>query len=380
MLFSEGEIDLLSLLKWCQFAPRSDVLSAMPESVVNTLVLTGFIQTSGIADAFVLTAKGSRALDEADTGKFPSITQSYHTNSIERRLRLARLMLTAYRAGVNVFTTEASELISAPSLFLSALARGRGSDPWGSTRVGALIHLPGIVAAMHYVSPGIGKISLVDEIGVLVNQTAAIKDVDRAFFFAGTSYTDILKELGAGVVSTGKLITYGEACRTSPYPIFLLSCNETGAKQLRLMSVPKYREWFTRATLRSEFRPPPADVPDWDALFRGAPFVMAADMDLRRIDRACAKARKNGYDSVSMAALEPQAKEVLYPRYVDTGMAKVFVWTPETEAALFGEQLKLYSIGTAPYRNAKGAYAYAPIIEANRKSGRPAGTKARKLV
>lgn len=378
---SEGDVALLGLLTWCQFAPRRDVLTVMPKSDVAALIAVGFVKLNEEIDAYVITAKGLRALAIVTGGKLPTITQSYHASAIERRLRLSRLMLTAYRAGVNVFTTEPSALRAAPSFFLSAVTRGRGGDPWGGTRVGALLHLPDVVAAMHYVSPRIGKISLVDEIGVLVNQTSGIKDASRAFLFAGESYTELLAELSSsGAKTDSKLISYGEAFRASPYPVHLLPCDSTGAKQLRVMSVPRYREWFTRATLQSEYRPPPADASDWDALFRGAPFVMAADMDLRRIDRAVAEAKRRGYPHVSMAALEPQATEVLCPRYADTGMAKVFVWTRETEEALFGERLKLRGMDATPYLNVKGEYVNAPIIQADRKSGRPAGAKARKLV
>ena len=381
MLFSERDIDVLRLLNWCQFAPKEAVLSIMPQSEIDALISVGFLKLNEPKGAFVITAKGTRALAIVLEGKLPTITQTYHAKSIERRLRLSRLMLTAYKANIEIFTTEADELKTAPSLFLSTITRGRGGDPWGGTRVGALLHLPDMAAAMHYVAPSIGNISLVDEINVLVNQSAIIKDAARAFIFAGVSYADILAELEAKDRNVdSKLVSYGEAFRTSPYPVCLLPCNDTGAKQLRLMSVPDYRQWFTKATLQSEYEPPPADMPDWDAMFRGAPFVIAADMDLRRIDRAIEAARRQGYSTVSMAALEPQAKEVLYPRYVDTGKAKVFVWTPEMEGKLFGERLKLRSLETAPYRNAKGEYVNAPLIQADRKSGRPARKETRKLV
>lgn len=375
------DIDLLRLLCWCQYASYSDLKAAFSEVEVKNLVGSGMMKFYNTSRTLVLAKRDKQLLCALYDDRLPTITPTYHTNAIKRRLRLSRLMLTAYKANIEIFTTEADELKAAPSLFLSTITRGRGGDPWGGTRVGALLHLPDMAAAMHYVAPCIGNISLVDEVNVLVNQSAIIKDAARAFIFAGASYADILTELEAkGRNADSKLVSYGEAYRTSPYPGYLLPCNDTGAKQLRVMSVPDYRQWFTRSTLQSEYEPPPVDMPDWDAVFRGAPFVMAADMDLRRIDRAIEAARRQGYSTVSMAALEPQAKEVLYPRYVDTGKAKVFVWTPEMEEELFGERLKLRSLETAPYRNAKGEYVNAPLIQADRKSGRPARKETRKLV
>lgn len=381
MLFSKREVDALRLLNWCQFVPKQELFSILPVSEINTLVSVGLIKCNDENDAYIISAKGIRALALVLDGRCPTVAPTYHKKAIERRLRLSRIMVTAYKAQIEVFTTEPEELLTAPSLFLSTITRGRGGDPWGGTRVGALLHLPDLVAAIHFVAPGIGNLSLVDEVSVLVNQSASIKDVGRAFFFAGESYSSILSELEAVAQhKNNKLVPYGEAYRMSPYPVFLLPCTDTGAKQLRLMSVPDYRRWFTRATLQSEYRSAPEDVPDWDAIFRGAPFVMAADMDLRRIDRAVEATERLGYPAVSMAALEPQAKEVLCPRYADTGKAKVFVWTPEMEEDLFGDVLRLRPAESKPYQNARGEYVHAPLIQADRKSGRPPRKEARKLV
>lgn len=343
---------------------------------IENLAFLGYLKQHASSGADIITAKGKTFLDVVLSGQLPSIKQPYHQQAVVRRIKLARLLITAYQAKVNIFTTHPEDLSECPSLFSSSITRERGFNPWGSTRTAAMLHLPDLIAALHYVEPNIGNIAFVDEINVLVNQSSHIKEAEKAFIFAGSSYSEILTELDAeknDIVS--KKIRYGDAFRISTFPIYILPCNDTGAKQLRLMSVPGYRQWFTRATLQSEYEPPPADAPDWDAIFRGAPFIMAADMELRRIDRAIAEAKRRGYPSVSMAALEPQAKEVLYPRYADA--AKVFVWTPEIEEALFGGLLRLRSAETVPFRNAKGEYVNAPLIQADRKSGRPAGKEAR---
>ncbi len=360
---------------------REDLREIATEAELAVLTAFGLIKLHESSGALVITAQGRELLDTILCGKLPNIKQPYHQAAIDRRLRLSRLTLTAYRAGVNVFTTRVEELAASPTLFPSSITRDRGYNPWGSTRVAALLRLPELVASLHYVAPGIGNIAFVDEINVLVNQSARIKGAAKAFIFAGESYADIIAELrDCNHGEDAKKVRYGDAYRASTFPIHLLPCNDTGAKQLRIMSVPGYRQWFAKATLQSEYAPPPPGVPEWDAMFRGAPFVMAADMDLRRIDRAVAAAKRRGFPAVSMAALEAQASDVLYPRYADTGKAKVFVLTPEMEGELFGDRLALHAPEATPYRNAKGEYINAPLIQAARKSGRPAGKKARKLV
>ena len=58
-----------------------------------------------------------------------------------RRLRLASLLLTAYQSGINVYATQPDELAEGNALFLTSAGRGRGLNPWGSTRTAALLHV-----------------------------------------------------------------------------------------------------------------------------------------------------------------------------------------------------------------------------------------------
>ena len=313
--------------------------------------------------------------------ELPTITRSYHERAIERRLRLSRLMMVAYMASIPVFTNTPAQLSSAPSLFLTTITRGKGGDPWGGTRVGALLHLPDVVAAVHYVCTGIGNVSPVDEISVLANQSAVVKDGDRAFFFAGDSYDEILKELSLmNGDENSKLVSYGTAWRTMPFPVYLLPCGETGARQLRIMSIPNYRQWASQCLLQAEYEPPPDGQPDWDGMYQGRPFVMAADMDLRRIDRAIAAAERAGYDCISMAAMDVQGQEVLQPRYMDTGKARLYVWSQEAEAATFGEPFLPSPTTNKPFMTEKGEYVDAPLIQADRKGGGQSRKQIRELV
>lgn len=157
----------------------------------------------------------------------------------------------------------------------------------------------------------------------------------RAFIFSGETYADILAELDASEPGADtKLITYGTAYRCLQLPVHLLSCDDTGAVQLQIMAVPDYRQKLTRAALKSQYQP--SENPAWDALFQGMPFVMAADMDLRRLDDAVEKARQEGYPQIALAALEGQAETVLFSRYRDTGKARVFILTDEAISEVTG--------------------------------------------
>lgn len=202
MVFSERDIDLLRLLCWCQYLPPEAACQICPEAEVQLLRSMGLVRQHRTSGALLLTTQGAEWLGGICPGGVPAFSRSYHKSAIQRRLRISRLALTAYRAGVHIFTTSTEELSASPALFFSSITRSRGSNPWGSTRVAALAHLGELLCSIHYVCPGIGKIALTDELTAFNNQTAAFRGLRRVMVFAGESYTSVLSELEA-VYPTG---------------------------------------------------------------------------------------------------------------------------------------------------------------------------------
>ena len=279
-----------------------------------------------------------------------------------RSLRLRKLMLTVYHAGVSVFTTDVSALCE-QAMFLPMIARNRGSNPWGSTRVAALLHTGNLMCAIHWVSPGIGCVALTDELTAFQNHTAAIPAKQRAMIFAASSYDEILAELdGAQDDHNTRLQTYREVYDGLKLPLFLLPCNGTGCLQLRIMGAPNYRELLAKIILKTHYVPPPAGRPMYDALYQSVPFVMAADMDLRRIDAAVEAARSDGLSQIALAALPEQVEPVLNRRYRETGKARVFTITESALRELLGSTAP-YAPPDLPFYTSEGSVLDVPPLK-----------------
>ncbi len=369
MILSQRDVDALRLLCWCQFIRPKDLRGVVTEAERKNLVGLGLVRIHEKSGALLLTSKGALLLERLLDGAIPQMSRAYHTPLIERRIRVSRLAVTAYHSGVNLFTLTPEELESPVSMFLPTITRSKGSNPWGSTRVAAIAHLGNSFYAMHYVCPGIGKVALMDELAAFSNQTARFRNVERAFIFAGDSYRHILTELERPPdKEDAKLLGYGGVYRCLQLPIHLLPCDGTGAVQLQIMAVPGYRTKLTKAALKSQYHPPPPDVPEWDAVFQGAPFVLAADMDLRRVDNAIRAAKAEGYGQIAMAALSGQAEQVLFPRYRDTGLARVFVLTSDAIEAATGRKPAPYSPPRTQFTTSKGDVVDAPPIQTHRKT------------
>lgn len=355
MLFSVRDVDILRLICWCQCIGYDDLQSLFTKAEIENMVQLRLIKRYAKSGAYIVTAKGLSFLRAVLPDGIPELTLSYHEYALQRRLRLSRMTLTAYHAGIDVFLNDPSNLSRTPSLFLSAISRSRGSNPWGSTRIASLAHLGEVVYALHYVCSDIGKIALTDELATFSNQTAMLRGRSRAFIFAGESYHDILTELEHEYdIDDRRLSSYGEAYREIQLPVHLLSCDNTGALQLRLMALPDYRQRLTMAALKEMFVPAPSELPDCDALFQGTPFIMAADMDLRRVDRLIRDAQRHGYEQIAIAALEGQAEAVLYERYRDTGKARVYALTDGALASIAGTASLLYTPANTQYVTEEG--------------------------
>lgn len=368
MLFSERDIDALRFVCWCQYVMPERLFRIVTKAEAQNLISLGFLKYHEKSGALVLTVKGLSFLQSVFPSGIPVLAQSYHKAAIQRRLRQSVLALTAYCGKVDIFITSPEELSNSPALFLPTITRGHSMNPWGNVRVAAISHLGDLLCAMHYICPGIGKLALTDELSAFNNQTAQIQKAKRAFIFAGESYGDILAELEASASAPdSKLISYGDAYQCLHLPVYLVSCDDTGAVQLQIMAVPDYRQKLTRAALRAQYQPP--TNPGWDSFYKGMPFVVAADMDLRRLDAAIATARQEGFDQIAVAALEGQVDTVLFSRYRETGKARVFALNDETVSEVTGRPPVPYEPPHTQFLTEKGVAVDVPPIQANRKTG-----------
>lgn len=364
MMLSQRDFDILRLLRWCRMIRSKELCEAFSENEVMNLSAAQMIRFSDAVKAWYLTPCGNRVLGSSGFALPPAKAPTYREPDITRRLRLAQIVTTAYAADINVFLTKEAELQSSPSLFLPFLHRNRGSNPWGSTRVVALLHTGDLMCAIHWVSPNIGCIALTDELTAFQNHTAAIPAKQRAMIFTASSYEEILTELDAGQENQStRLQSYCEVYDCLKLPLFLLPCNGTGCLQLRIMGIPNYRELLARIILKSHYVPPPADRAMYDALYQGVPFIMAADMDLRRIDAAVEAARSDGISQIALAALPEQVGTVLNRRYRETGKARVFTITESALRELLGSTTP-YALPNLPFFTSEGSVLDVPPLKA----------------
>ena len=363
MIFTTRDLDILRFLRWCRFVLAEDLTGVFSKAEIQNLEILRLIKLYQPAQAYTLTAAGNWLLDTAFPKLPAAVAPAYKAADTIRRIRQAKLMTTVYQAGVSVFTTDVSALRE-QAMFLPMIARNRGSNPWGSTRVAALLHTGDLMCAIHWVSPSIGCVALTDELTAFQNHTAVIPAKRRTMIFAASSYEEILAELDAGTENQNtRLQSYREVYDCLKLPLFLLPCNETGCLQLHILGTPNYRELLAKIILKSHYVSPPTNRAMYDALYQGVPFVMAADMDLRRIDAAVEAARSDGVSQIALAALPEQVESVLNRRYREPGKARVFTITESALRELLGSTVP-YAPPDLPFYTSEGSVLDVPPLKA----------------
>lgn len=368
MIFSNQDIELLRLLRWCGSIHPNCLCGLHSEVEIEMLIKTELVRKHTSSGTLALTGNGHLLLEGSGFSCPELVPFSYRSDLIQRRVRSANILLTAYRAFIDPYAVSSSGLSKSPTLFLPSIIRGRKKNLWGSSRIAALLHIGDLYCGAYSVYPGVGTINLEDELKTLSNCTGGTKSIRMALLFAGDTYADVLAELMQPEYGEdGRLMSYGAMWRRSPVPVHLLSCDDVGAVQLRIMSQTDYRKKLAQAGLASQYAPAPPELPSCDGMMKGLPFVIAADMDLGRLDAACTEAERAGFNGVAAAALRGQIATVLRERY--RGRVKLFSITDETLKTAFGSALALRTPDRTPYVDAEGGFMDASLIQTYRKTG-----------
>lgn len=369
MIFCQREIDALRLLCWCRYMNSDSLRRLITETELSNLMTLGFIKEHPKSHALIPTRKTVDLLHSIFQNTVPEVVRVYSPQLIKRRLRLSQIAITFYLSGADPFLLTKEELNHPPALFLASTARGRGQNPWGSTRIAGIAHLGDQLLAVHYVCPGIGRLILNNELVSFNNQTAAVRSVRRGFLFAGESYQDILSELDQPDTEDGnQAVNYSGAYRRLTLPVHLLPCDDTGVLQLRVMAQPDYRRRLAQAALGRYYQPPPEGTA-FDACFNHIPVVIGVDMDLRRAKAAQKSAKEMGHSHIILAALSGQVQSGIFDPFRVPGQDNVLALREDIVLGLWGGKGISFP-NDQVFRTEKGGAVHAPVIQIHRKAGR----------
>lgn len=332
MYFAHSDIELLRLAGWCKNLPAD--ISGMFSSQVFTqegislLVRTGLINVTGDR-SIRLRDKGSRFLGYLDY-KYHRDTK-YRSDSETRRVEIARILLTFWRAGFQVYASSLEDLAMS-QVFLSSMAarRGKAAGIWGGSVFWGLARFGQNVCACYHAG-GIQeqRINYKNERFTL-DKAAFRFSAREAMLFAGSDLATLArtfrntKRQKPSVKETD--LTLPQIRETVNHPLYLLPFGDSGAMQLCIMCEQNYRERLAAAFFREQnaearISSAPVGVTEADGMLGGiCPWIVSVDMDIGRTDRALRQTLSAGYSKLFVLCLESQkaALRLLYDKNLVT--------------------------------------------------------------
>ena len=390
MLLGYSDIELLRLAAWCKNLP-SDISKSIHSQILNPariklLDAAGLVNTSENGDCIRLRELGWDFIRHLG---FEYHKDSRYVSDYGRRLESARILLTFWRAGYNVFGSTLRDM-GAPRVFIHSMAARRdsvqGGNIWGGAAFWGLGRLGNTAASCYYFTGHEKALLNYRSEKTMLDKAASFLGAKPAMIFAGkgdsgAGYVRMARVLGntkaAKVTGSGEKLTYSDIYRGSQIPIHLLECSDEGALQLLIMSLEDYRKRLG-GVIFSGVNPPPVGVGGADGSLGVSdtmPWLLAIDMDICRIGRAIRQTAAAGYPMIVIACLSKQ--EAALKLLFGENAAKYVIITEKNITDAFGA-VCLYEPAPGPYLDSKGGMIDAAALPVHRKMGKQAHRKTAK--
>lgn len=300
-----------------------------------------------------------------------------HPKVMARRNIASQILYTFQMAGISVFNNELSRFIDEPLYIASFAARQKDKgNPFGSTRFyGIFCTSQEAFLVFHVDNFGLFYHK---ELGLFHNFIEITGIDKRAVIMMGKSTSEIAADVLTVKKDKGKennpfkTETFTQVFETTTLPVHFIPMGDAGAQILKFLLNPNYREATARAVLDTRYRPIYEGMTDTDTIHPKAPnypAVVAVDMDVNRIDRALASARKAGFEKIILYALKEQIP-FLKSRYANKGDAEIFGVNIDHIKKLIGFDIELREPPTAAYVTNEGRCFNVSDLTVNRKVGK----------
>lgn len=356
MLLDGRDLKLLRLagryrwLPYEQFS-RLEFPSLLPE--IELLMKTGYLGLSQKKRYIKLSPQGYETLMKRGYNYDPGSKRAFASSSaLRRRLEVSSIMLTALRAGIDVLQDNVEGLSRQSAFYPAFDLRDGETNLMNAASCAGFGHWGNKGYMLQYVSPQSPGMYQTNELKHLHNLSSLFDlgfITPLAMIFAGPSYREVHERLRNKVPSSrhGKkgFLDFWDVYQKSELPIHLLSCDETGATQLALMKQPDYNARIARAAFGERWTPRDDILPEADGVIDGnRPLIIAADMDIQRVARTIADAKRIGAKEVLLAAFKSQMEELLMEAFPRDGMVVHLRIDQPVLTAAFGKSFSLYSM------------------------------------
>ena len=154
---------------------------------------------------------------------------------------------------------------------------------------------------------------------------------------------------------------YKDAMEQFSCPVSIVPMTVDGMRQLRILSVPDYRQRLMKNILGKNYLPPTSSYADGKT--QAADFIIGIDCNISRFEYVMRSQRP-----INIFVLPFQAEAV--QELVAGSKVSCYVLNIEQTEQFLGLPQELPVIDRTPYRTEKGGYVDVPFIRKNKEAGR----------
>ena len=368
LIFTNAEIDVLRLAAWCKDLPAGST-ETFPQETVNLLCGMGLLRKSRCGLSYRTTPEGYEVLQKGGFDYTPDKQYRGKGAVLARRLETAEIMGFFWRYGANVFlNTPDAEKNGVSFLPSFALRRKAYANVLGGTRLTGFLYTETTAFIPYYISP--------QSEGVYAN-------VEHRTFRAESllcGRSPFVVYTGAGnleqLIHTVMTPCKKEKSTTDSYlaaldkfgcPAAIVPMDESGMRQIRILSVPAYKEKLLRQILGKDFLPPVSPQSDGCSRKTNDLILIGIDCNITRFENAINRTDTKTH----IILLSTQAEAI--QNYLKGQNAVLHPIGEELAEQILGIPHELPPLNLLPFRAEKGEYLYGTPFRKIKALGRKSG-------
>ena len=373
MIFTHAEIEVLRLSAWCKDLPKDT--ENIPADTVALLCSLGLLRQSRCGLSYRTTPEGYKVLQKGGFDYTPDKQYRGRGSVLTRRLETAEITGFFWRFGADVFrdtpNTEKNRLTFLPSF---ALRRKNYANVLGGTRLAGFLYDGGTAFIPYYITPESEGVYANVEHRTFRAETLLCGRAPFVLYTGAGNLEQLIETVTAKRYKKENSTTddYLTALEKFGCPAALMPLNESGLRQLHILSVPSYKEKLIRQILGNDYLPPGTAWFDGRSKTTKEDFLIGIDCNITRFVNAITQTDTR----LHIVLLSSQASAV--QNYLRGQNAVLHPIQEESAEQILGIPHKLPPLNLSPFQTGKGDYLYGTPLGEDKKAGRKNGRRLEK--
>ena len=363
MLFDSAEIQALRLCAWCKNLPVGSCRN-IPADILNTLAQLRLMRLSRNQLAYRCTPEGFTVLQAAQLPCQPDKDYRSSGDKLQRRLQTAEITSFFWRYGADVFA-EAPPAETQENIFLPAfvLRRQQHANILGGAKLTGFYYTKDSVFIPYFIEAGNnGIFPEVEQRTFRANMFLQGRK-PHVLYTGNEDLGTLIDIVSYKKERSAKATTayYRDAMEQFNCPVAIVPMNTDGMRQLRILSVPDYRQGLMRNILGKNYLPPAS--PYADGKTQTEDFIIGIDCNISRFEQAMQSSRPT---NIFVLPFQAEAVQDL----VAGSHVNCYVLNMEQTEQFLGVSHALPAIDRTPFQTEKGGYVDVPYLGEIKKAGR----------